>query len=336
LHPALVSRIKVMAELDITERRIPQDGRIRFAVDGRQVDLRVSTLPTLFGEKVVLRILDRGRAITDLAALGFPEEELRMYRELIRRPYGMILVTGPTGSGKTTTLVATLHEINDPSLNILTVEDPVEYQVPGVNQVQVNPKAGLHFADALRAFLRQDPNVIMVGEVRDAETAEIAIRAALTGHLVFSTLHTNNAAGAITRLLDMGVEPYLVASSVMAAVSQRLARTLCPECREAYTLPEDARERLLVDLPPGPVTLYRPRGCSACHRTGYRGRTALMELLVVDADLRQLIVGRASAGELHQAAVAKGMRPLLHNGVLHALSGRTSLDEVLRVAYTGE
>ncbi|BDG60874.1 GspE/PulE family protein [Caldinitratiruptor microaerophilus] len=330
----LVSRVKVMADLDIAERRVPQDGRFDLRTGGREVDVRVSTLPTIAGERVVMRLLDKSRAITHLEQLGMLPDTLEQYRRLLQTPYGMILVTGPTGSGKTTTLMATLRHLNRPHRNILTIEDPVEYHIPGISQVQINPKAGLTFASGLRSFLRQDPDVIMVGEIRDLETAEIAIRAALTGHLVFSTLHTNDAPSATTRLLDMGVESYLVASSVLAVVAQRLGRRICERCREPVDLPADAPERALFALPPGPVRVYRGRGCAACHETGYRGRVALFELFTMTGDLRALVTEKAPAGVIRERARAQGMRTLLEDGVAKALAGITTLEEVQRVAYS--
>jgi type IV pilus assembly protein PilB len=336
-HAAIVSRIKIMGAMDIAEKRLPQDGRVQIRVAGRQVDLRVSTMPTIFGEKVVIRLLDRGAMFLSLDELGFQPETLARYRRLIRRAYGMILVTGPTGSGKTTTLYATLREINSPEKNIITIEDPVEYVLEGINQIRVNPKAGLTFASGLRSILRQDPDVIMVGEIRDRETADIAIRSASTGHLVLSTMHTNDAAGAITRLLDMGVEPFLVASSVIGVVAQRLVRTLCPRCREAYSVPEGAEERLLLGEPEQtPLTLYRAVGCPECGGTGYRGRMAIQEVMPMSSALRRLVLARASSEEIAAQAVAEGMVTLWQDGLAKARQGLTTVDEVMRVAYRGE
>jgi type IV pilus assembly protein PilB len=335
-HAACVSRIKIMAAMDISERRLPQDGRMQVKDERRDVDLRVSTLPIIFGEKVVLRVLDRGQAITSLEQLGMSEDALLRYEAMIARGYGMILVTGPTGSGKTTTLMATLHRLNSPEKNIITVEDPVEYQIDGVNQVHVNVKAGLTFATGLRSILRQDPNIIMVGEIRDGDTAEIAVRSALTGHLVLSTMHTNDAAGALTRLVDMGIEPFLAASSVIGVVSQRLVRKVCAGCRQPQPLPLDASERLTFGLPPGEITLQAGRGCATCSQTGYAGRTGLFEVLAVTPAVRELVNRNASADMIHKQAIADGMRPLLQDGVEKALRGTTSLAEVRRVAFYEE
>lgn len=334
---SLVSRIKIMAEMDIAEKRLPQDGRIQIKLKNRHIDLRVSSLPTVFGEKIVMRILDKANVLVDLDRLGFQQDILKQYRKLISRPYGMILVTGPTGSGKTTTLYATLSEINTMEKNILSIEDPVEYILEGINQTGINPKAGLTFASGLRSILRQDPDVVMVGEIRDSETAQIAVRAATTGHLVFSTLHTNDSAGSVTRLVDMGVEPFLVASSVIAVLAQRLVRMICPYCREKYEVPNDAPERLFLGIPAGEkLELYRARGCSSCDRTGFSGRTAIHELLVLNSDLRELIIGKTSSEEIKKAAMARGMLTLREDGIQKALQGITTLDEVMRVAFMGE
>lgn len=333
LHAAVVSRLKVMAQLDIAERRLPQDGRFQVRQGIRDIDCRVSTLPTVHGEKVAIRLLDRSQGLLQLEQIGFRPETLAAYRGLIRRPYGLVLVTGPTGSGKTTTLMATLAQLNAPEQNIITVEDPVEYHLSGVNQVQVNPRAGLTFATGLRSILRQDPNIIMVGEIRDRDTAEIAVRAALTGHLVFSTLHTNDAAGAVTRLADMGVEPFLLASAVSGVLAQRLARRLCPQCREPYTMEPGSPARAGAPLPDGPVRLYRARGCPHCQGTGYRGRLPFFELMPVTEPIRDLVAKGAPASALAAAARAEGMDTLLYDGLARALSGETSLDEVRRVAF---
>lgn len=335
LHPALVSRIKVMANMDIAERRVPQDGRITLKIEGKVVDVRVASLPAVYGEKLTLRLLDRtGRLIT-LEELGFPPAGLARYKEFIRLPHGFILVTGPTGSGKSTTLYATLAELNSVEKHIITLEDPVEYRLDGVNQVQVNPKAGLTFASGLRAFLRNDPDIIMVGEIRDRETARIAVESALTGHLVLATLHTNDAAGAITRLTDMEIEPFLTASSLVCIVAQRLARLLCTHCREPYRL---RRKEILASVPDFPlapeeeeVTLFRPRGCIRCSNTGYRGRTGLYELLPVTETIQRLALERRSAREIKEAALAEGMLPLRRDGLQKVKDGVTSLEEVLRV-----
>ena len=336
-HGAIVSRIKVMASLDIAERRLPQDGRIQIKDAGRDVDIRVSTLPTIFGEKVVMRLLDKVRAITSLEELGFLPETLREFREAIRRPYGIILVCGPTGSGKTTTLMAALRELNAFTHNIVTIEDPVEYQVPGVNQIQANERIGLTFAHGLRAVLRQDPNIVMVGEVRDRDTAEIAIRAALTGHLVLTTIHTNEAAGAVPRLVDMGIEPFLVASSLMAVLAQRLARTICRHCKEGVELPLDDPGRLALNLSSDrALVTYRGRGCSYCGNTGYSGRIAIHEFLPMTSELRSAVSQRVSAAVIKNLALKAGMRPLLQDGVAKVLRGSTTLEEICRVAWTEE
>lgn len=329
-HPAVVARLKVMGGLDIAERRLPQDGRIEIRERGRSVDLRVSTLPTIYGEKVVLRVFDRNRRIPRLDELGFNPGDLALYRELISRPHGMVLVTGPTGSGKTTTLLATIAHLSAPEQNIVTIEDPVEYQLPAVNHVQINPKAGLSFAEGLRAILRQDPNIIMVGEIRDTETADVAVRAALTGHLVLSTLHTNDAPGALTRLVDMGVEPYLIASAVHGIVAQRLVRRLCPRCRAPVaSLPPVLAEH---GLRPAPQSqLCRAVGCEDCRGTGYAGRFPIFELLPVTQTLQELVSRSRSSAGLRQAAERAGMRSLVLNGLEKALAGLTTVEEVLRV-----
>lgn len=333
-HAPAVSRIKIMSEMDIAEKRVPQDGRIKVTEAGREIDIRVSTLPTIFGEKVVMRILDKQSVIFDIARLGLSAATLETYRKMYSKPYGMILVTGPTGSGKTTTLYSTLSALNTINRNIITVEDPVEYQLDGINQVQVNPKAGITFANGLRSILRQDPNVIMVGEIRDNETTDIAIRAALTGHLVFSTLHTNDAAGAVTRLIDMGAAPFLVASSVLGVVAQRLVRQICPDCKETFTPGPDSPERLYLGLPADrPVTLYRGRGCSFCGQTGYKGRLAIHEVMPLTSGLRELINRRAASDEIAACAISEGMVTMRQDGVAKALAGFTTIDEVRRVAY---
>lgn len=333
VHSPLVTRLKLLASLDISEHRVPQDGRILWRHEGRDVDLRLSTLPTIQGEKVVIRILDRAQQKARLEELGLGSRDLAVFRSMIHKPYGLVLVTGPTGSGKSTTLNAALRELNDPGKNIITVEDPVEYTIPGVNHVQVNPKAGITFASGLRAILRQDPNIIMVGEIRDSETADIAVRSALTGHLVLSTLHTNDAAGAVSRLLDMGVEAFLIASSLVGVVAQRLARTICPRCKTGRELTPSGAERYASLLPPPPVQVYEGKGCAACNRTGYRGRTGLFEVLEVTPAIRELVSGKKPAYLIREEAMKGGMRPLLQDGVEKALAGITTLDEVMRVAF---
>ncbi|MFP6664868.1 MAG: type IV-A pilus assembly ATPase PilB [Deltaproteobacteria bacterium] len=333
LKNAITSRIKVMASLDIAERRMPQDGRIKVKIaNGREIDLRVSTLPTLFGEKVVLRILDKGGVQLNLEKLGFNGISLEHFQEAIAKPYGMILVTGPTGSGKTTTLYAALSQLNTADTNISTAEDPVEYNLPGINQLQTHDDIGLNFAVALRSFLRQDPDVIMVGEIRDFETAEISVKAALTGHLVFSTVHTNDAPSTVNRLLNMGIEPFLIASSVNLIMAQRLARSVCAKCKEPQELPAQA----LIDLglPPEeaqPITVQRGKGCPHCGDTGYRGRTALYEVMRMTDAMRELVLAGGSATELKQQAVADGMISLRQAGIEKIRQGLTTVEEVMRV-----
>ncbi|HVF66001.1 MAG TPA: type II secretion system ATPase GspE [Casimicrobiaceae bacterium] len=331
LHAALVSRVKIMASLDIAERRLPQDGRIALKLGGRSVDVRVSTLPTGPGERVVLRLLDQDTARLDLAALGMSEATLASLDRLIREPHGILLVTGPTGSGKTTTLYAALSRLPRGSVNMMTVEDPIEYALDGVAQVQVNPRIELTFARALRSILRQDPDVVMIGEIRDLETAQIAVQASLTGHLVFATLHTNDAASAVTRLADMGVEPYLLSSSLIGVLAQRLVRTLCSSCRVAVE-PDDSERALLASMGlPDVAILHLPRGCDACNDTGYRGRTGIYELIVADETIRRLIHDRATEPELREAAYRTGASTLRADGARWLADGTTSLAELLRV-----
>ncbi|HYZ89429.1 MAG TPA: type II secretion system ATPase GspE [Myxococcales bacterium] len=330
---SIISRVKIMGGLNIAEKRLPQDGRIRVKLAGRDIDIRLSTTPTVFGERIVMRLLDKSAVLLDLAEIGMDKNQLSMMEALIHKANGIVLVTGPTGSGKTTTLYAALSKINRPDLNIMTIEDPVEYQLKGISQTPVNPKIELTFASGLRSFLRQDPDVIMVGEIRDRETAEIAIQASLTGHLVFSTVHTNDAAGAITRLIDMGVEPYLVGSSLIGVLAQRLVRVLCKECREAYLpTPEELRE---IGIGPEkgrePRMIYRAKGCDACNGTGYRGRTGIYEIMMVDDAIRELAVKKVDSGSIKRAAVQKGMRTLMEDGGRKVLRGVTSVAEVLSV-----
>ena len=330
LQASIIARLKIMAGLNIAEKRLPQDGRFAIRTAGKDVDLRVSVLPTSHGERVVLRLLEKENRLLNLSEMGFSKERLAVIHQLIQLAHGIILVTGPTGSGKTTTLYAALTHINSPDKNIITVEDPVEYQLLGVGQMQVNPKINLTFAAGLRSILRQDPDVIMIGEIRDRETAEIAIHASLTGHLVFSTLHTNDAASAATRLIDMGIEPFLVASSVVAVLAQRLLRRICPDCKRPYRASEEELSRL--DLPPGStVTLYRGAGCAACSQTGYRGRTGIFELMVLDDDIRRLIGGKADSTAIKQTAIAKGMVTLKQEGAERVIQGHTTLEEVMRI-----
>ena len=330
LHHAVVSRIKLLAELDISERRRPQDGRIRVRLEQRELDLRVSTVPTLFGESVVLRLLDRGGRPVRLQELGMPAGVLAGMEALARKPYGMVLVTGPTGSGKTTTLYAALGLRDTAAEKVLTVEDPVEYQLPGVAQVPVHRQAGVTFGAALRSILRQDPDVIMVGEMRDPETAEIAVQAAMTGHMVFSTLHTNDAVGALPRLLDLGVPDYLVAATVDGILAQRLVRTVCDACRAPYDPPRDAVRRLAGDDAP-PAAFFRGAGCAACRGTGYRGRTGVFELMEMDDDLREAVMRRAGRGELRDLARRGGMRTMRADAWRRVQAGITTVEEVLRV-----
>jgi len=328
LQAAIVSRVKIMSKLNIAERRLPQDGRIKLRLMGREIDLRVSTLPTLYGESVVLRILDRSSIVVTLGSLGFPEDTLAQFDRLITKPYGMILVTGPTGSGKTTTLYGALDKINSPEKKIITIEDPVEYQLFGVNQIHVKPQIGLTFANGLRSIVRQDPDVIMVGEIRDAETAEIAIQAALTGHLVFSTLHTNDAAGAVSRLLEMGVEDYLLASSLLGVLAQRLVRQVCKKCRQPAELAAGVLREIGGD---GGAQAVEGKGCEECSQTGYRGRSGIYELLLVNEVVRPLILKRSSADIIRDAAVQQGMRTLREDGWQKVRTGVTTVAEVVRV-----
>ncbi len=344
-HDAVVSRVKILAELKIDERRVPQDGRFTFKVEDQEVDLRVSTLPTVDGEKIVMRLLRKSSNVPTLAQLGFRGMALKNIEDSIKVPHGIVLITGPTGSGKTTTLYSVLHALNTPKVNIVTLEDPVEYQIDGVNQVQINPKAGLTFATGLRSFLRQDPNIIMVGEIRDNETADLAIQASLTGHLVFATLHTNSAAGALPRLLDMQAEPFLLASSMTCVLAQRVLRQVCSNCKEAYT-PDPATvtelKRVLgpiyetyVQKSNGEVPkLYRGRKCEACSDTGYKGRLGIFEVLKITEKIGKLILGRSPASEIENLAVTDGMLLMEQDGYVKALDGLTTLEEVMRVAKT--
>jgi len=331
LQHAVTTRVKIMAKLDISERRIPQDGRIKIKIAGRNIDLRVSCLPTMYGESVVMRILDRESISFTLNTLGFPDRELEIFDDLIRQPYGILLVTGPTGSGKTTTLYSALNAIHSPETKIITIEDPVEYELDGINQVQVNTKAGLSFAKGLRSIVRQDPDVILIGEIRDRETADIAIQSALTGHLVFSTLHTNDSSGAITRLIEMGVEDYLLSSSLIGIMAQRLVRILCPQCKEPF-VPDQVlmdKYRLPDDLMDGRV-VYRHKGCQACNFTGYKGRTAIFELLNVDEDVKEMILKNKSSVSIKNLAMNKGMQLLQSDGWHKVKNGQTSIAEVVR------
>ncbi|MCL5024432.1 MAG: type II secretion system ATPase GspE [Nitrospirae bacterium] len=330
LQAAIVSRVKIMSKMNIAERRLPQDGRIRLKVGESEIDLRVSTIPVLYGESVVMRILRKEGIVIDLDVLGFPPKTLAGFQELIAKPNGIILVTGPTGSGKTTTLYGALDKINSPDKKIITVEDPVEYQLKGVNQIHVKPQIGLTFANTLRHIVRQDPDIIMIGEIRDLETAEIAIQSALTGHLVFSTLHTNDAPSAITRLLDMGVENFLLSSTIRGILAQRLVRVNCPSCREIDTSGA-GREELSAFGVTDDIPLFRGRGCEACASTGYYGRTGIYELLMIDDEIRKMILKSADANQLRDSGRQRGMRTLFENGVEKIAAGVTTLSEVLRV-----
>ncbi|MDB4970121.1 MAG: ral secretory pathway protein, partial [Myxococcales bacterium] len=349
--PSIISRVKIMAGLNIAEKRLPQDGRIRRKIAGKDIDMRVATAPGVNGERITIRLLDRSTVLHDLSDIGFGDDHLVVIDELIHRPHGIVLVTGPTGSGKTTTLYACLAKINTPDLNILTVEDPVEYQLEGITQVPVNTKIDLTFASVLRSYLRHDPDVIMVGEIRDGDTAAMAIQASLTGHLVFSTVHTNDAAGAITRLVDMGIEPFLVASSLVGLLAQRLVRRLCPECRVLYRPSEDELRKLTIDptafyagevkipplrtkyTPPAKGMLYQARdgGCPRCSKSGYLGRMGIYELLLMDNDIRQLALKNTDSNTIKQTAIAKGMRTLRDDGMAKVLAGVTTIEEVMIV-----
>jgi general secretion pathway protein E len=326
----ILSRVKIMAGLNIAEKRLPQDGRIRLKIAGKDIDVRVSTVPSTYGERIVMRLLDRSSVLRDLDTVGFSQRNYRIISELITKSHGIILVTGPTGSGKTSTLYGCLAKINAPDLNILTIEDPVEYQLKGVGQVQVNSKIGLTFAGGLRAFLRQDPDVIMVGEIRDKETAEIAIQASLTGHLVMSTVHTNDAAGAVTRLVDMGVQPFLVASSLIGVLAQRLVRTICPKCKVDYA-PSIEELRVFGVTPKEVPKLWRGAGCSNCQGSGYRGRTGIYELMLVDDEIRKMVISNVDSATLKHKAHDKGMRTLMEDGLDKIVAGVTTAEEISRV-----
>ncbi len=330
---AVISRIKIMAKLNIAERRLPQDGRIKVQMLGKELDLRVSTIPTMYGESVVIRLLDKENTVFDFAALGFQGRHLQQFIEVLSQPHGIILITGPTGSGKSTTMYAALKQLNTSERKIITVEDPVEYQMEGVNQIQAKPQIGLTFASALRSIVRQDPDVIMIGEMRDLETARIAVQSALTGHLVLSTLHTNDAAGGVTRLLDMGLEEYLLTSTVNGILAQRLVRKLCPDCKKPHQAsPELIKElRLRRFVPDGDITLYKPVGCSSCGGMGYRGRMAIIEFLQMTDPIRKLIMAHEEAGAIQKLAVEEGMTTMFENGLTKAIQGTTTIEEVMRV-----
>lgn len=328
LQGAIASRIKLLSKMDIAEKRKPQDGKIDLKLENKSLDLRVSTCPTVHGENIVIRILDKSSVLLGLEELGFAKSDLEKFDKLIRRPHGIVLVTGPTGSGKTSTLYASLATINSVEKNIITIEDPVEYQIPLIRQTQVNPKIGLTFAEGLRTFLRQDPDIMMVGEIRDRETAEIAVQASLTGHLVFSTLHTNDSCSALTRLIDMKVEPFLISSTIIGVMAQRLIRVICDRCKEKYSPPEDVLKDIgLKEKAP----LYRGTGCAKCNYTGFSGRTGIFELLVIDDEIRRMVVERASADEIRRYATQKGMHTLLQDGIDKIKKGITAPEEVLRV-----
>lgn len=337
VHAAVISRLKIMADIDIAERRLPQDGRMQLKADSRDIDIRVSTIPSIDGEKMVLRILDKSEGVLGLDTVGLLPENHRRFLSLIEKPHGIMLLTGPTGSGKTTTLYGILSQLNSTETNIISIEDPIEYQIAGVTQVQVNPKAGLTFARGLRHFLRQDPDVIMVGEIRDEETARIAIHAALTGHLVLSTLHTNDAAGALTRLIDMGIEPFLVASSVVGVIAQRLVRVLCDRCKQPFQPPPELLARLGAVAPgdagDGQPAFWRPVGCAFCNSIGYRGRTGIFEIMVVDENIKTLVTRGGSASAIKAEALRAGMQTLAHDGLEKAAMGVTSPEEVLDTVY---
>jgi general secretion pathway protein E len=332
IQSALISRIKIMAKMNIAERRLPQDGRIEIRIADKSIDIRVSTIPIAFGERVVLRLLDKSNVLLKVFDLGMPEGRLKEFDRLIRYSHGIVLVTGPTGSGKTTTLYAALSTINTPDINIITIEDPIEYQIDGIGQIQVNPKIELTFAKGLRSIVRQDPDVILIGEIRDLETAEIAIQSALTGHLVFSTLHTNDSASAVTRLIDMGIEPFLVSSSVLGIVAQRLVRTVCESCKEEYAPDEESLKN--IGLTPEMTAgrkIYRARGCQSCVNTGYRGRTGIFELMILDDNLTNLILKTSDANTIKRLAVEQGMTTLRQSGARKVLDGITTIEEVFRV-----
>ncbi|HET9580759.1 MAG TPA: type II secretion system ATPase GspE, partial [Usitatibacter sp.] len=333
LSAAVISRVKIMASLDIAERRLPQDGRIKLRIQGKEIDLRVSTVPTMHGESVVMRILDKGGVPLNFDALGFEGDSLKRFLHCLDQVHGILLVTGPTGSGKTTTLYTALDRLNKPDVKIITVEDPVEYQMPGINQIQVKPQIELTFANALRSIVRQDPDIIMVGEIRDVETVRIAMQSALTGHMVLSTVHTNDAPSTISRLLDMGAEDYLLTSTLNGVLAQRLVRTLCPRCREPHrALPEVIEQmNLRRYVPEGAITVYKPVGCSECAGTGYWGRVCIIEMMVMSDNIRSLIMRHATAGEIRVEAIREGMETMFENGMRKSLAGITTIEEVLRV-----
>lgn len=337
MYGSILARLKIISDLDITEKRLPQDGRFRAKFENREIDFRVSLLPTYHGEKGVLRVLDKSSLSVGLLQLGFTHETIEKFQEVLKRPYGMILVTGPTGSGKSTTLYSILSQMNTKDRNIMTVEDPVEYQVQGITQTQVNPDIGLTFSSGLRSLLRQSPDVILVGEIRDGETADIAVKAALTGHLLLSTLHTNNASSTVSRLIDMGIEPFLIASSLIAATAQRLLRRICTQCKEPYDVPDEALERLkLTRNDVKNITMYRGKGCHICNQTGYKGRIAAMEILMVNDDIQQMIIEKAPSDVIEKEARKNGMKTLFENALETFKSGNTTLEELFRVLSSNE
>jgi type IV pilus assembly protein PilB len=335
VKPAVTSRVKILSNMDIAERRLPQDGRFQLRFGAREVDLRVSSIPTVYDEKIVMRLLDKSQGVISLDGVGFTEMQAKEFRKMIHNPHGIILVTGPTGSGKSTTLYATLNEVDSTKKNVITVEDPVEYKLDRINQINVRPKINLTFANALRSILRQDPDVIMIGEMRDSETAHIAVQSALTGHLVFSTLHTNDAVSSLTRMTDMGVEPFLISSSVIGVMAQRLVRKICPKCKEEYTPDEGVFDDLdlNISLPDKEnIKLYKGKGCDYCKKTGYYGRIAIFEMIEINDEIRSMILRKISSNEIKDVAIRNGMKTLLDSGVTRALEGVTSIDEVFRVA----
>ncbi|MBT9174919.1 MAG: Type II secretion system protein E [candidate division WS2 bacterium] len=333
LQSAITSRIKIMANLDIAEKRMPQDGRIMLQVEGKEYDFRVATMPCMFGEKIQIRVLDKSTALLQTNKIGLSQELQKMFEDLVDKPYGMVLATGPTGCGKTTTMYAAVNRLNQPIRNLITIEEPIEYNIPGIAQAQVNVRAGLTFANALRSILRQDPDVIMVGEIRDKETAEIAIHAALTGHMVLSTIHTNDSALTVVRFFHMGVEPFLIASSLIGIVSQRLARRICHKCKESYESSSEVLRKLGLELSSDSITLYRGRGCETCKYTGYYGRTGLFEVMKITDEIREIIVREATALDIRECARRGGMKTLLEDGLEKVLEGTTTIEEAIRVVY---
>ena len=332
-YPQVVSRIKIISKLNVAEKRLPQDGRIKVKIGEKKLDMRVSTLPTVFGERIVIRLLDKSNKLLTLDELGFSSEDLKKYRRIIKKPYGLVLITGPTGSGKSTTLYASLLELKTPRKNIITIEDPVEYQIDGISQIQVNPKINLTFANGLRSILRQDPDIIMIGEIRDLETAEIAIHASMTGHLVLSTLHTNDAPSAVARLVDMGVEPFLIASSLEGVIAQRLVRTICKNCKKEDSPSETEVQEIerYIGKSMEIKKLYKGEGCQECLGTGYKGRTAVYEIMEVNEELRTIISKNPETVTIREKAISNGLKTLLEDGIMKILNGKTTLEEVLQI-----